>query len=56
MAVGCNNGVVGLVRLSNKEMTGLSLRTQKSGGNNGLVRPDTVEPRHRMALLKPSIP
>ena len=34
---GCNNRLVGLMRLPNKEMTGLLFGTQQSGRNNKVV-------------------
>ena len=37
MVVGRNNGVVGLTRFQNKEMTELSFGTQKSGRNKEVV-------------------
>ena len=37
VVVGRNNGVVGLTRFQNKEMTGLSFGTQKIGCNNMVV-------------------
>ena len=37
MVVGRNNGVVGLTRFQNKEMTGLSFTTQKCGRNKEMV-------------------
>ena len=35
MVIGRNNGVVGLARFQNKEMTGLSFGTQRGGRNTG---------------------
>ena len=37
MAVGCNNGVVGLTGFSDKKTSGLSFRPQKSGRINRVV-------------------
>ena len=37
MAVGRNNGVVGLTGFSNKRMCGLLFGPQKSGRNKGMV-------------------